>query len=354
MDTGSALVPATGKEQKFQDNARLHELNNRVGRKVARNECSRWSIHFFVKRELLFLFLFKGPMQNKVMQRTEDVSSAVREEICKQFKTKHAYQGQKGYGKVRAVQKCGGEENLQAFLALASIDEGDCTLINGRYYFKMEEVGECIGVELSKSAKRTTTSMADTDYDHVQKLVESFGWKLTTSNKAIEDLDPSTVVPQENGLRPVYFDEVWEQLEKVCCDLKSVLKVAESLLEKGREDSQPVSDTFSKSYNGLDSAWKAGSAIEADWAYSLKTKCKRATGKSLTKGQADQAVVETAKIAQNLMDTAKTFRGHTMSSIVLPPCCVWQALACCQEREVKASSNGVQGLASQCSLCLVA
>eukprot|EP00971_Amphidinium_carterae_P067934 1344560-Amphidinium_carterae.1 len=60
------------------------------------------------------------------------------------------------------------------------------------------------------------------------------------------------------------FDEVWEQLEKVCSDLKSVLKVAESLLDKGREvmDSQPVSDTFSKSYNGLESAWKAGSAIE--------------------------------------------------------------------------------------------
>eukprot|EP00971_Amphidinium_carterae_P235825 4680090-Amphidinium_carterae.1 len=28
------------------------------------------------------------------------------------------------------------------------------------------------------------------------------------------------------------------------------------------QDSQPVSDTFSKSYSGLDSAWKAGSAIE--------------------------------------------------------------------------------------------
>eukprot|EP00971_Amphidinium_carterae_P094799 1875996-Amphidinium_carterae.1 len=56
---------------------------------------------------------------------------------------------------------------------------------------------------------RTTTSMADTDYENVHKLVDNFGWKLTTSNKAMEDLDPSTVVPLEVLMEHICCSPHW-------------------------------------------------------------------------------------------------------------------------------------------------
>eukprot|EP00971_Amphidinium_carterae_P279614 5550824-Amphidinium_carterae.1 len=71
METGSALVPASGKEQTFQDHACMH-------------------VCYALESQFL-----DGP--SSVLESMKEGFGAFRQEICKQFKTKHAYQGQKGY-----------------------------------------------------------------------------------------------------------------------------------------------------------------------------------------------------------------------------------------------------------------
>eukprot|EP00971_Amphidinium_carterae_P072379 1431817-Amphidinium_carterae.1 len=49
-------------------------------------------------------------------------------------------------------------------------------------------------------------------------------------------------------------------------------------------------------------------SLEADWAYSVKTHRKRATGEQLTKTLAQRAVAETATTVQLLFDVSKALR----------------------------------------------
>eukprot|EP00971_Amphidinium_carterae_P337193 6473905-Amphidinium_carterae.4 len=48
--------------------------------------------------------------------------------------------------------------------------------------------------------------------------------------------------------------------------------------------------------------------VEADWAFSLKTKKKRSTSKKLTKKEIEEGIEESAQIVNNLFDGCKALR----------------------------------------------